>query len=142
MKKKIVSWSFLVIVLLLAIAPAVYAGEWWQGWNVDIVSADFGHVVLEQDYWCYWACNHFGSEPGYALHIGHGSTKAECRANASDNPVPHMTSEPYVYRWPAEVIMEGFEPGDMACIFHCCQPYVQMMVFAWEYKDIDGAPYW
>lgn len=141
MKKKVVGGLLLVVVLLLAIAPAVHAW-WWDRYYVDIASADFGHITMTYDSSCPWRCNEYGREEGYGLYIGYGATKQECRSNAGDNPMPNMVSSPFVYRWPAEVIMEGFEPGDMACIWWCCQPVAPIWMYGWKYMDIDGAPWW
>lgn len=142
-RKRFVKWTLLIVAVLLvlvAVAPAAYA-EWWDAFHVDITSANLSRVTMTYAVPSYWACNHFGRETGYLLYVGYGSTRSECRANASDNRVPNMTSTPYSYRWPFPV-SQGFEPGDMACIFWCSQPIAPLMVFHWDYMDIDGAPWW
>jgi len=61
--------------------------------------------------------------------------------NAAENRVANMEQRPYFYRWPFAV-SQGFEAGDMACIWWCCQPIAPLMRFKWVYMDIDGAPWW
>jgi len=138
--KRIASCVFVVLLLLLVSVPTLRAA-WWDRYHVDIVSADLGHITMTYDYPCPWRCNEYGREQGYALSIGRGSTHRECISNAVQNPQPNMISSPRVFRWPF-VIGEGFEPGDVACIWWCCQPVVSVMVFHWEFIDIDGAPWW